>query len=197
MKCVCKNVNDNKWTKKEAKEYLKTFGINDVLLKKIINAVQDGTNINNVIPAKWKHNTGPLLLNHIDPIMHLIFYGVGSSTIEEVQLFLTKRKRHSNFKKIANILMEKLISLKISWCKLLPYKEGTFGGWIAENWISFMRISKWLMSEIPTIAGNLEYVKPEGNIKTWSKTQLQYWCEWHGYKYGKMKKKIITLCDRD
>ena len=82
------------------------------------------------------------MLNHIDPIMHLIFYGVVGSTIEELQLSLSKRKKHSNFKRITKILMEKIIELKLSWCKILPYKEGTFGGWIAENWIAFMRITK-------------------------------------------------------
>ena len=136
------NVINDKWTKKEAKQYLKTFGINDALLKKIFCAISEGIDITDVLPAKWKHHAGPLMLNHIDPIMHLIFYGVGSSTIEELQSFLSKRRKQSNFKRIANVLMEKIIPLKLSWCKILPYKEGTFGGWIAENWIAFMRITK-------------------------------------------------------
>ena len=51
-----------------------------------------------------------------------------------------------------------------------------------------MRNTKWLTFEIHVIAGNSEYVKPEGAIKTWTKPKLQYWCDWHGFKYGNMKK---------
>ena len=188
---ACNNVNNDKWSKKEAKQYLRTFGINDALSKKIFKAVSEGIDITEVLPAKWKHHTGLLMLNHIDPIMHLIFYGVVASTIEELQLFLSKRKKHSNFKRITNILIDKIIELKLSWCKILPYKEGTFGGWIAENWIAFMRITKWLTSEIHFIAGNTEYEKPAGEIKTWKKPTLRYWCDWHGFKYGKQNKKQL------
>ena len=105
------------------------------------------------------------MLNHIDPIMHLIFYGVGGSTVEEVKLFLTKRERHSNFKTIANVLTKQITPLNVSWCKLLAYKEGTFGGWIAENWIACMRIVKWVLAGIPVIAANVKYVQPNSAIK--------------------------------
>ena len=64
--CAYENVDDDKYTKTEAKEYLKTFGINDnTLLKKIFNALLEGIDITNVLPAKWKHHTDPLMLNHI------------------------------------------------------------------------------------------------------------------------------------
>ena len=132
--------------KKRGKAISQNISINDALLKKLFKTISEGIDIADVLPAKWKHHTGPLLLNHIDPIMHLIFYGVVGSTIEELQLFLSKRKKHSNFKRITNVLMEKIIELKLSWCKILPYKEGTFGGWIPENWIALMRITKWLTS---------------------------------------------------
>ena len=118
-----------------------------------------------IIPSKWKFNKGPLMLTHIDPLMHLIFYGVGSSTIEELQKFLMKRESHAKFKKIANYLLPKVIKLKLSWCKLLNYKEGTFGGWIAENWIAFLRITKWISARVPDIAKNVNYVEPKKKLK--------------------------------
>ena len=36
-----------------------------------------------------------------------------------------------------------------------------------------MRITTWLTSEIHVIAGNSEYVKPEGAIKTWTKPKFE------------------------
>ena len=38
--------------KKEAKQYLKTFGINDALLKKLFKVIPEGIDIADVLPAK-------------------------------------------------------------------------------------------------------------------------------------------------
>ena len=40
--------------KKKAKDYLKTFDINDVLVKKILRAVSDGNNIADIFTCKME-----------------------------------------------------------------------------------------------------------------------------------------------
>ena len=39
-------------------------------------------------------------------------------------------------------MTRQIIELRLDWCKLLAYKEETFGGWIAEDWIAYLRIYK-------------------------------------------------------
>ena len=173
--------------KKNAKEYLIANGLNDIIVKKVVRAAENNISLDTVIPSKWRYNKGALILTHIDPLMHLIFYGVASSTMEEIQKFLIQREKHGQFKKLINELLPKVINLKLSWCKLMPYKEGTFGGWIAENWIAFVRIIKWINPLIARIAKNQTYVKPDKDIKHWTKKELSQWCKWHGFSAGKKK----------
>ena len=64
-----------------------------------MKADENNTILESTLPSKWKFNNGSLMLAHIDPLMHLLFYGIGSSTIEELRHFLVMRERHSQFKK--------------------------------------------------------------------------------------------------
>ena len=84
------NIQSLVWTKKNTKEYLSALGLNEAFIKMFTKAADNNLPFQEIIPSKWKFNKGPLMLTHIDPLMHLIFYGVGSSTIEELQKFLIK-----------------------------------------------------------------------------------------------------------
>ena len=191
------NVKSQFWNKKTGKEYLSSFGLNDKIIKNVVKAAENNTILGSTLPSKWKFNKGPLMLAHIDPLMHLLFYGVGSSTIEELKHFLVMRERHSQFKRIADVLITKVSSLKLSWCKLLLYKEGTFGGWIAENWIAFMRVTNWVTARVDSIAENVNYQEPHEPMEKWKKDQLKNWCKWHGVAAGARNKKelFIYVCE--
>ena len=86
--------------KKNAKEYLIADGLNDIIVKKVVRAAENNISLDTIIPSKWRYNKGALILTHIDPLMHLIFYGVASSTMEEIQKFLILREKHGQFKKL-------------------------------------------------------------------------------------------------
>ena len=156
----------------------------------MVKAAENNTILESTLPSKWKFNNGPLMLAHIVPLMHLLFYGVGSSTIEELKFFLLMRERHSQFKKIADFLIPK-VSCKLSWCKLLLYKEGTFGGWIAENWIAFMRVTNWVTARVNDIAKNVNYEEPHKLLEKWNKAELKNWREWHGVTGARNRKQLF------
>ena len=44
--------------------------------------------IKDVTPLQWVHHKGPINEKYIDSSMHLVFYGVGSSSIEDVTNYL-------------------------------------------------------------------------------------------------------------
>ena len=55
------------------------------------------------------HNT----LNefYIDPIMHLVFYGTGASTIEEITKYLKLKRQHAEFSKYVTRITDSIIEL--------------------------------------------------------------------------------------
>ena len=67
------NIKNQFWSKKTGKEYLSVFGLNDKLIKDVIKAAENNINVPLSLPSKWKFNNGPLMLAHIDPLMHLLF----------------------------------------------------------------------------------------------------------------------------
>ena len=130
--------------------------------------------IQECIPSQWKYKDGPINEAYIDPIMHLVFYGVASSCIEEITNYLKLRKKHASFKRLLVRITDSIISLKLEWCKLLPYGEGTFGGWVAENWVGYIRICKWVYSHIDN------YEAPSKPMKRWTMKENSAWLKAHG-----------------
>ena len=55
-------------------------------------------------------------------------------------------------------MTKEIIELRLDWCKLLAYKDGTFGGWIAENWIGYIKICKWIYGSLYLLINDEEYV---------------------------------------
>ena len=72
----------------------------------------------------------------------LLFHDVGECSNKDITTFLKSQKKHSSFKMTVHNMTREIIDLRLDWCKLMAYNEGSFGGWIAENWIAYLRISK-------------------------------------------------------
>ena len=66
-----------------------------------------------------------------------------------------------------------MTELRLDWCKLMAYKEGTFGGQIAENWIAYLRICKWIYGSIYVIMDDKEYIPPD----KWNKSDNVEWLQ--------------------
>ena len=99
----------SKITLPECMTKLKCFGINDQLCSKVKSAINDdiaGNNltagelkkvIDNTIPKQWQYQTGFLNERYIDAIMHMIFYGIGASSIHDITIYLKSKKKHASF----------------------------------------------------------------------------------------------------
>ena len=59
--------------------------------------------------------------------------------------------------------------MRLDWCKFLPYKNGKFGAWVAENWIAYKRICKWAYSSIYIKTEDEKYVPPSTPQDKWTK----------------------------
>ena len=60
-------------------------------------------------------------------------------------------------------MTNEITCFNISWCKLLSYNNGTFGGWVAKNWILCVRVSKWVYCNIDSVPEDPPYTRPLQN----------------------------------
>ena len=171
---------------------LKCNGINEELIGKFkdgfqkriegktLDVTQLKTAINDIVPKQWMKQSGAINERYIDAIMHLVFYGIGGSTVQEVTNYLKMKKKHASFKDKVNCITKEIEDLRLDWCKLMSYKEGSFGGWIAENWIAYLRISKWVYGILDILIDDKEYCPPDKAVTRWTKAENIEWLKARG-----------------
>ena len=77
-------------------------------------------------------------------------------------------------------MTKEIEELRLDWCKLMSYKEGSFGGWIAENWIAYLRIVKWVYGSLDILIDDKEYRPPNKAITRWTKAENMEWLKARG-----------------
>ena len=144
------------WTKSQTQTYFRLVGISTSYFTTILELAEQhkkylplSKNILNTIPypAMW---TSMLRLEQsIDTPMHLLFQGIAKAIIEESKEFLKFHKVWSKFGRQSNIIMDEISRVNINFCKVESFNGGneyTTGGWIAETYIGFVRISCFVYS---------------------------------------------------
>ena len=139
------------WTKTQTQIYFRLVGICTSYFTSILELAEQhkkylplSKNILNTIPypAMW---TSMLRLEQsIDTPMHLLFQGITKAIIEESKEFLKFHKVWSSFGRQSNLIMDEISRVNINFCKVESFNGGndyTTGGWIAETYIGFARIS--------------------------------------------------------
>ena len=112
--------------------------------------------------------------------MHLFFLGVVKTVMKLIQSFLKLCLRKENFIRAVQGCLESIADLKLKWCKTVPYRQGTFGGWVSENYVAAGKIIKWFYSDITNIAEMEEFVEPDSPQIKWTKKQNEGWLKMHG-----------------
>jgi hypothetical protein len=150
------------WTDVEAKTYMSVYGINNVLSTNVINeaklALQDQPRSSAVdndpqlhdqtcnithIPHTWLRRTD--VDDHIETIMHLLFLGIVKTFLMDIHIWLKKRSMFSLFlSEIDNYLLS-IETLKLTWCRIICYGTGKFGGHVSENYLAMARVLKWFV----------------------------------------------------
>ena len=191
MKCA--GLNEEMITR--VKEFANSDHVNDEFEDNEIISI-----IDSILPPQWKHKSGHLNVAYIDAIMHLIFYGTGGSSISDITKFLKLKKKHTSFMNHVNDITQEITNMRLDWCKLLPYKNGKFGAWVAENWIAYLRICKWIYSSIYIITEDEKYVPPSTPQDKWTKKQNVEWLKVRGLLSegdAKCVKELVKTCIND
>lgn len=160
--------NDEPWTKSMAKEYLRSCGIitkhQDEICDAGIAARGVDVDYNDPLcvggwpfPPAW---TGDIEIeDYIEAVMHLLCLGIAKSVFELTSKWLLQKiagkpkdLNSTAFRRHTNQLLKDLKKLQLSWLMAFPFdkeaKEGgetktsfTTGGWVAENWLAFLRLA--------------------------------------------------------
>jgi hypothetical protein len=114
--------------------------------------------------------------------MHLIFLGVVKTTILMIHYSITDCEWAQQFDSYAKNLFESVSKYKLSWCKCIPYKRGTLGGWVSENFIAAGRLMNWFYSGLDEVLKeSAASVAPDGKPqKMWTKKEKMSWLKMRG-----------------
>jgi hypothetical protein len=126
-------------------------------------------------PALWTRN-GIELTTHVDSIMHLMFLGIVSTTIEKIQDWLTVQHKNATFlSKTSHYLLE-FKNITIDWMPILQYTKGKLGAWVSENYLAFSRIMLWYFQNIGIVHQKIDDAPPDTLPQNkWLAKHNRYW----------------------
>lgn len=138
---------EGKWLKAELTDYLRTCNVNDVIVQRIDDLVdQDKSNntrtdIREILPAIWLEYDCFDRHRLPDLPMHGVSHGMICDMIDFFHGVLAKWKRMSTFDKFANETINDIAAFQLSWCKI---KRLPKAAWVSENTNAFMRLFSYL-----------------------------------------------------
>lgn len=127
------------------------------------------------LPVAWQ--TYDNFEKFIEVPMHLLFLGVTKTVILDIQEWMKQRNIHSLFCQNMKGVLEAVQKLQLPWCKLLPFSNGKFGGWVSENYMGFCRLMPWFYSVLEYYESNPVNIDPPMNKPQaiWTKKENMRW----------------------
>ena len=204
---VHESIISGKFNKKQATSYLKfhcmndktiseivSKGLNCHLLKVAIESKNEDMNSFNVlyqdqienpnlykifeVPIQWEHCNS--FNTFVEAPMHLLFLGITKVIMLDIQMWLKLSNHSANFYKLTNGILEPIQALRVEWCKVLPFSNTKFGGWVSENYLGFSRLMLWFYSLLRFVPSPIEYIQPNIDQNKWSRKQNEEWMKNHG-----------------
>jgi hypothetical protein len=131
-------------------------------------------------PAIWNRNA--TLAQHLDAPMHLIFHGIVKGMCPMTLEWLTNRRSLAGFNRYyGKGLLDPICGFSLDWCKLIEF-NGSFAGWLAENYVGLTKISLWFWSGILNVSEDPAYVPPNTPFHRWNGNECKEWLKNHGIK---------------
>ena len=129
-------------------------------------------------PSVWRR--GVDLQQHIDVAMHLLFLGIVKTVMQQIQDWMVLRNKGSRFVQYADGVFDNVQRLQLTWCRVTPYKNGHFGGWISENYVAAARVMAWFYGSIGNIAADPIFDEPDVEFESWKKIHHYGWLKIRG-----------------
>ena len=99
--------------------------------------------------------------------MHQLFLGLMKTACFEVQNWAALRKKYSTMRTALELMTIEVQKLRLSWCKIEPYRGEKLGGWVSENFMGFSRIAPWFYSCLHWLEEDAPFVNPDKPVGQW------------------------------
>ena len=110
----------------------------------------------------------------------------------------------TEFKSLTVGILDQLKLYNIEWCKVLQYPNNSldkFGGWVAENFLAFIRISPWFYSLLYILKVSKENPDLEKPYTAWRVKEHKFWLELRGLSTignaQTLKERVHSYMDED
>ena len=134
------------------------------------------------IPLAWKNEDIDVTLAHSEAPMHLLFLGHCKNLLKFIISFLKSRHQDTTFRNCLTVsgILSTIGAWNLDWCAALDFGNGSFGGFISENFLGTMRLLPWLVNIIAVMCYDdaLDNELPNAEIMT--TTQLRNWLKRRG-----------------
>ena len=109
-----------------------------------------------------------------EPIMHELFLGIEKNlAIDTVAEWAIMAKCSTYLNHELLICTEAIEKLRLSWCKVQPWKGEKLGGWIAENFVGFARINLWGYKCLTHVQREPPFEAPTKAIGQWNSKECK------------------------
>jgi hypothetical protein len=207
-----------KFKKKQASSYLKFHCMNDKTITEIISKAYNSHLLQVSIDSKILDPLSFQVLNKdkedhpelykifevpiqwefcnsfdtfVEAPMHLLFLGITKVIMLDIQMWLKLSNQSNSFFKLTTGILEPIQRIRVEWCKVLPYSNTKFGGWVSENYLGFSRLMLWFYSLLRFVPSPVEYIEPTIEQIKWTRKQNEDWLKNHGKPYQGMNAKEI------
>jgi hypothetical protein len=133
------------------------------------------------LPPNW-NETIPLD-RYGDVPMHLLFLGAVKTCLMGTQAWLKSCSKNTAFYKFSVGILDSIKDLNISWCRVLPYSKGKFGGWVSENHLGMSRLIEWFYPQLTSMEEEVPWTEPEKAQSKWLKKDNAKWLMLRGINH--------------
>ena len=224
-------LNRSIWTPLTCKAYLRSEGFNTKATDDIVDFTMNKISYNeaeankdddatkwNVIKQDYKNN--PKKYNdwilpsswycmldtslYVDVPMHLLFLGVAKSVFIKTSKWLKIQLQSTAFKALTTNVLDQVKLYNLTWCKTLPYPKSStdkFGGWVGENFLSFVRLSPWFYTLLYELKEANDVPNLETPVTAWRVKENRYWLDIRGLpskgKANELKERVLNYLAMD
>ena len=202
-------VKANEWQEKNAEAYLRVNGFNgesitgivyhaskarnleQAFFHRVTDPVTHGIIIEDYTRSPTKYNPWPFpavldreisLSQHIDVVMHILFLNGLRNTVQLIHKFAASHNKLAALQRYGEGKLEVIEKLGLSWCKILPFNQGTLGGWVSENCLAMARIMRWFYGPLRTLKEPPPYSLPNKPYTQWLLKEIKDWMKSRGFK---------------
>ena len=218
-----KQFTEGEWTEAQTKTFLNTECMNtsviddllsrgkkSVLLKtkhrykpeerkKIEQEFEDAPDLfsDPVLNSHW--TSGDSMKMFVDSPMHLLFLGIVKTVLKSITEWTKQQRLFKDFCQKAKEYNDRLHELKLDWLPYQEFKDGSYTGWVSENYLAFSRIMKWFFQEIRELVRDSDEegmsLPTKAPCRLWKRCHFVYFLTSRGLKVKK-KENLKSLRPR-